>query len=190
MFAASLCAPVPERGKRPGRDPPGRSGVYSRASMAFSRELLTILVILALGLVMLALFLLATVAGPKRRQRAAAPPRGGAGAALEEQAVAVRELEARVAEADAELRQHLARTVQRVALIRYDAFEDMGGHLSFSLALLDEAGNGVVVSAINGRQDTRVYAKPVVAGGSEHNLSHEEADAIRQAMASSPAVSA
>jgi hypothetical protein len=73
--------------------------------------------------------------------------------------------------------------LQRFALIRYDAFEDMGGHLSFSAAMLDAAGNGVVVTSINGRQDTRCYAKPVRGGGSEHNLSVEEEQAIREALA-------
>jgi hypothetical protein len=70
-----------------------------------------------------------------------------------------------------------------VGLVRYDAFDDMGGHLSFSAALLDAAGNGVVITSINGRQDTRCYAKPVRGGESEYNLSAEEEAAIRQALA-------
>ena len=56
--------------------------------------------------------------------------------------------------------------VRRVALLRYDAFEDVGGRLSFSCALLDEHGTGVVLTSINGRQETRVYAKPIDAGDS------------------------
>ena len=71
-------------------------------------------------------------------------------------------------------------------LLRYDAFEDVGGRLSFSCALLDEHGNGVVLTSINGRQETRVYAKPVTAGTSSYNLSSEEDEAIRQAMADEP----
>jgi hypothetical protein len=74
-------------------------------------------------------------------------------------------------------------SVRRVALLRYDAFEDVGGRLSFSCALLDEHGTGVVLTSINGRQDTRVYAKPISTGTSSHNLSLEEDEAIRQAMA-------
>ncbi len=74
-------------------------------------------------------------------------------------------------------------SVRNVALLRYDAFEEMGGHLSFSAALLDAAGNGVVITSINGRQDTRCYAKPVRGGESEYNLSAEEEAAIRQALA-------
>jgi hypothetical protein len=74
-------------------------------------------------------------------------------------------------------------SVRRVALLRYDAFEDVGGRLSFSCAMLDEHGTGVVITSINGRQETRVYAKPVTARTSSYNLSAEEEEAIRQAMA-------
>ena len=73
-------------------------------------------------------------------------------------------------------------SVRNVALLRYDAFEDVGGRLSFSCALLDDAGNGVVLTSINGRQETRVYAKPVQQGGSSYNLSLEEEEAIRRAL--------
>ncbi len=82
-----------------------------------------------------------------------------------------------------ELRSLLRRTVSKVALVRYDAFEDMGGALSFSAALLDEQGDGVVISAINGRTETRAYAKPIAGGTSETNLSGEEYSAIDAAMA-------
>ena len=69
-----------------------------------------------------------------------------------------------------------------MALLRYDAFEDVGGRLSFSCALLDDQGNGVVLTSINGRQETRVYAKPVNLGTSSHNLSLEEEESIRRAL--------
>ncbi|HWL90321.1 MAG TPA: DUF4446 family protein [Actinomycetota bacterium] len=73
-------------------------------------------------------------------------------------------------------------SMRKVALLRYDAFEDVGGRLSFSCALLDDQGNGVVLTSINGRQETRVYAKPVSGGTSSHNLSLEEEEAIRRAL--------
>jgi hypothetical protein len=79
-------------------------------------------------------------------------------------------------------------SVRRVGLLRYDAFEDVGGRLSFSCALLDEHGNGVVLTSINGRQETRVYAKPVSGGTSSHNLSMEEEEAIRRALGQREAV--
>lgn len=80
------------------------------------------------------------------------------------------------------LRELLRGTVSRVGVVRYDAFEDMGGALSFSAALLDERGDGVIMSAINGRSETRTYAKAIRGGASEHHLSDEETQAIRQAM--------
>lgn len=72
--------------------------------------------------------------------------------------------------------------VQHVAVFRYDAFEDMGGKLSFSAAFLDGRGDGVVISCINGRQEARTYAKPVEAAKSAYNLSPEEEEAIRRAL--------
>lgn len=77
----------------------------------------------------------------------------------------------------------VAGTLSRVGVVRYDAFPDMGGALSFSAALLDEHSDGLVISAINGRTETRCYAKRVSAGTSEHNLSDEETEAIRIAVA-------
>ncbi|MGI9015513.1 MAG: DUF4446 family protein [Euzebya sp.] len=83
-----------------------------------------------------------------------------------------------------QLRALLARTLSRIGTVRYDAFDDMGGRLSFSIALLDEHGDGSVITAMNGRVQTRTYAKPVVGGTSAHNLSEEEVQAIAQAMES------
>ncbi len=80
------------------------------------------------------------------------------------------------------LRDLLRDSVSRVAVVRYDAFEDMGGALSFSAAMLDERGDGVVYSAINGRSETRTYAKAIHGGASEHHLSEEEEAAVRQAL--------
>ena len=80
------------------------------------------------------------------------------------------------------LRDMIGNCLSKVHTVRYDAFDDMGGHLSFSIALLDEHGDGMVVTAINGRTDTRIYAKPVKAGTSQHNLSEEEDLAIRHAL--------
>jgi uncharacterized protein YlxW (UPF0749 family) len=76
------------------------------------------------------------------------------------------------------LREALADTVSKVGIVRYDAFDDMGGALSFSAALLDDHGNGLVISAINGRSETRCYAKPIASGQSSYNLSREEVAAI------------
>ncbi|MDQ3962645.1 MAG: DUF4446 family protein [Actinomycetota bacterium] len=71
--------------------------------------------------------------------------------------------------------------LQRFGLVRYDAFEEMGGQLSFSAAFLDDRGDGIVITSINGRTETRTYAKPLRNLGSEHNLSDEERRAISMA---------
>ena len=73
--------------------------------------------------------------------------------------------------------------LQRFAVYRYDAFEDMGGQLSFSAAILNDHGDGLVISCINGRQEARTYAKPVQRAQSPYNLSPEEHEAIRMALA-------
>ena len=80
------------------------------------------------------------------------------------------------------LRDAIARAVQHVGLVRFDAFEDMGGNLSFAAALLDGEGSGIVFSSINGRQETRIYAKPIEQGNSRYNLSGEEEEAIKRAL--------
>ena len=73
------------------------------------------------------------------------------------------------------------RALRHVAVVRYDAFGDMGGRLSFSAALLDDQGDGLVLSSINGRTETRTYAKTLVGLKSEHTLSPEEQEAIAAA---------
>jgi hypothetical protein len=76
----------------------------------------------------------------------------------------------------------LAHAVRNVALVRYDAFEDMAGRMSFSVAMLDDNGDGLTLSSIAGRSDTRVYAKGVRSGRSDYELSPEEDQAITAAI--------
>jgi hypothetical protein len=73
------------------------------------------------------------------------------------------------------------RVLRDVALVRYDALNEMSGQLSFSLALLNTAGDGIVLSSINGRAETRTYAKTVLAGKGTQALSPEEAQAVHLA---------
>ena len=77
------------------------------------------------------------------------------------------------------------RTIQKVAVIRYNPFSDTGGDQSFAIALLDSLGNGVVLSSLHSRTDTRVFAKAVQGGRSKYQLSDEEQDAIKKALAPS-----
>jgi hypothetical protein len=75
------------------------------------------------------------------------------------------------------------RTIQKVAVFRYNPFADTGGDQSFAIALLDSRGNGVVLSSLHSRTDTRVFAKAVQGGRSRYQLSDEEQDAIKKALA-------
>ena len=86
----------------------------------------------------------------------------------------------------AQLRADVATSLRHVAVVRYDAFGDLAGRLSFSAALLDDAGDGIVLTSINGRSDTRTYAKGVSGGTSPHPLSPEEQEAVARARTPAP----
>lgn len=75
------------------------------------------------------------------------------------------------------------RTVQRIGIVRFNAFPDTGSDLSFAVAILDGHGDGVVLSSLYGREESRVYAKPVRGGRSTYHLTQEEEKAIAEALA-------
>lgn len=77
-----------------------------------------------------------------------------------------------------DLRAGLAQTLQHIAVVRYDAFGDMGGRMSFSAAIVDDSGDGMVISSIHARGESRTYAKGVVGGHSAITLSPEERHAL------------
>jgi len=155
--------------------------------LTLSPKTLTLLVLIALGVDALVLLILASTAGRRR-------PRTTATSIVKDEVLqGVLEAHARtmqrldsatrqLAGQDTQLVESISGAVQRIGLVRYDAFEDVGGRLSFSCALLDARGDGVVITSINGRQDTRVYAKPVRGGTSDYNLSEEEEEVIREAL--------
>lgn len=72
-------------------------------------------------------------------------------------------------------------SVQKVALIRFNPFREVGGDQSFSVALLDGNNSGVVITSLYSREENRVYGKPVKNGESEYLLSEEEKEAIERA---------
>lgn len=84
------------------------------------------------------------------------------------------------------LRRMARESLSRFGLVRYDAFEGLAGAMSFSLALMDEVGNGMVLSAIAGRSDSRLYAKPITDGQCEYELTDEERTAMERAVAGQP----
>jgi hypothetical protein len=84
------------------------------------------------------------------------------------------------------LRVEAAEALRHLAVVRYDAFSDMGGRLSWSFALLDEAGNGVVLTSIHGRSEARTYAKDIAGWSCDQQLSPEEEEAVAAARAARP----
>lgn len=154
----------------------------SLRQMPLDRTLLSWLTVAALLLALLALVVAAAAwrragrvvkrsTGRASTLRRPPAPRGAAkGAPMATDQVA--------AEIDA-LRADVSSSLRHLAVVRYDAFGDMGGHLSWSMALLDDAGDGVVLTSIHGRSDARTYAKNVASWTANQQLSPEEEEAIR-----------
>lgn len=90
---------------------------------------------------------------------------------------------ARILEENELIRQFLRKTLVRTAMVRFRAFEDMGGDLSYAVAMLDADNNGVIFSSIFARADSRSYIKPIKGGSSEYALTDEEKGVLREAMA-------
>ena len=115
--------------------------------------------------------------------------RDGDGGSLHDRLVGSAELAMRASERMSEMEAMHAvidrrsqRSLQHIGLVRFNPFEDTGSDQSFAIALLDDQRDGVVISSLHGRSNTRVFAKPVANGGSPHHLSDEESQAIRIAL--------
>lgn len=81
-----------------------------------------------------------------------------------------------------DLREKIKGCVQKVAIMRYQAFENVGSDLSFSIAILDENNDGIMLTGIYGRQESTTYAKPIDKGISRYDLSEEEISVINEAV--------
>ena len=80
------------------------------------------------------------------------------------------------------LQEQIVGCVQKVAIVRYKAFEDVGSYLSFSIAILDGEDNGIILTGIYGRQESTTYAKPIDRGISRYDLSEEEITVLNNAI--------
>lgn len=156
--------------------------------MNLSNTTLSVLAIVAVVLSLAAVVLSLRRTLRERRQRSRLPvaPDERIEVLVEAHSRSMQRLEKamrQLAAGEQKLAEMMQAAVQHVGVVRFDAFEDMGGRLSFSAAMLDSRGDGVVITSINGRQDTRCYAKQIRGGTSIHNLSGEEEQAIREALA-------
>ena len=80
------------------------------------------------------------------------------------------------------LDKNLKKCTQKIGIVRYNAFNDVGSDLSFTLAILDDYNNGIVLNGIYARDSSNIYAKPVENGTSQYILSEEEKEAIDKAI--------
>jgi hypothetical protein len=111
---------------------------------------------------------------------------GKNGKSLEDTMTALRHDVGRVVAEQEEIKTYLRkaegrfkRSVQGTEVVRFNAFQDVGGNQSFATAFLTEEGNGIVISSLYGRERTGIYAKPVKNYASTYELSDEEKEAIR-----------
>ncbi|GBC97298.1 hypothetical protein HRbin16_03119 [bacterium HR16] len=141
-----------------------------------------------LWVLVLMLLLVKTRSLSRRLQRLTA---GTTGASLErvlmDHLARVEEVDTRQRQIDrrvSALEAQIPLCIQHVGLVRYDAFEDVGGQQSFSLAMLDAQQNGMILTSVYSRSDVRVYAKAIRQGQPSHPLSEEELQALRNALSS------
>ena len=157
--------------------------------------ILTIIVVLLVLLIILSLVLLVKLVRAKKRYKMLVNGATGENlediiadniAKLNELIVKNNQLEEKNEEVQAQhaqLEALFARSIQKVAVHRFCAFKDMGGDLSYAVALLDNNNNGVIFSSIFGRQESCTYVKPVNNGVSNYPLSQEENKVLVEAIA-------
>lgn len=103
-----------------------------------------------------------------------------------EEVEALRDDVARLADELRSTQRELQMAIRHVGVVRYDAFGDMGGRMSFSAALVDDHGNGFVLTSVHARSESRSYIKQLRGGMAEVSLSPEEAAAVAEAVSSIP----
>ena len=81
-----------------------------------------------------------------------------------------------------QLENKMKNCVQKIGVVRYNAYNDAGNDLSFAVALLDEKNNGIVFNGIYSREMSNIYAKPIADGRCEYNITKEENEALKKAM--------
>ena len=85
------------------------------------------------------------------------------------------------------LHQLSLKSIRKFEIVRFNPFKDIGGDQSFAIALLDGKNSGLIISSLHTREGTRVYAKPIIKGGSEkYSLTEEEKSALKLAMTAKP----
>lgn len=141
----------------------------------------TLIVSTLISVLSLVIAIITTTTAGRLKRRYKTLLRGKEGANLEQMLLSNHEEVGRVSDRlndiEQSLKNHESRLIKKVSapqMMRYNAFAEAGNDLSFSMAMLDEEGNGTVLSSIYGREESRVYAKPLVKGESTYPLTPEE----------------
>ena len=149
--------------------------------------ILTVIVVLLVLLIILSIVMLVKLSKAKKRYNSLV--NGATGESLEDiiadNIAQMNELVVRNNKIDAdyaEMKSLFTKSIQKVAVHRFCAFADMGGDLSYAVALLDNQNNGVIFSSIFGRQDSCTYVKPIENGVSKYSLTQEENKVLLEAM--------
>lgn len=88
----------------------------------------------------------------------------------------------RLEESHEKISRQFDNSLQKIGIVRFNPFEEIGGDQSFSIALLDAHNNGFIITSLYGREANRVYAKPVKNGSSVYSLAKEEKEALNKAI--------
>ena len=147
-------------------------------------------VVVLIGLWTLALQIRLSRAAARYRELTHGINQGSLDDALAYQATVLAELSAKAEKVGIRLdavERHVGGAIQRIGIVRFNPFNDTGGDQSFSIALLDGRGDGLVITSLFSRSVTRVFAKPIQAGESRYALSEEESRAIKNASEDEPA---
>ena len=150
--------------------------------------ILSVMVILLIALIILSLVMMNKLNSAKKRYKSLL--NGATGENLEDviadNIATMNELIVKNNKIDAdykEIKSLFEKSIQKVAIHRFCAFSDMGGDLSYAVAMLDGNNTGLIFSSIFGRQDSCTYVKPVVEGVSSYPLSAEESKVLAEAIA-------
>lgn len=151
-------------------------------------SILTVITFLLVVLIILTIVTLCKFSNAKKRYKALV--NGATGESLEDviadNIAAMNELVVKNQKIDedyAAMRALFKKSIQKVAVKRFSAFQDMGGDMSYAVALLDHNNTGVIFSSIFGRQESCSYVKPILEGKSTYTLSGEEQSVLDEAMA-------
>ncbi|MBR1524332.1 MAG: DUF4446 family protein [Lachnospiraceae bacterium] len=154
-----------------------------------------ILLLFILVIVLIVLFIVQMNRYKKLDERFRAFMTGADGASLEEKMAILFKDVRKLKEHDlihkkdiADMRHILLSCFQKVGIVKYDAFREMGGQLSFSIAMLDQEDNGFVMNSVHSASSSYVYTKEIENGRSAIELSDEEKEALKIAINSSPSV--